>query len=266
MERSWWPVWGIVAGVAGVLSNLVWNDQNSLTAAQMASGPGVVEHLERSTYHLGVVAGWVAIVGVLVSAAGWARVGRERGDAHLAWSVIPFGLVAAASSLLLGYGVKGALAEYLPGGSNDDNYPAEGLYSMFVFHDNAPWVGWWGVLFAAGAASWLAFRRRGTVPLWLGVIGTLLLLHAVVVMAGTGAVAIAGLSGPVWLILASGWLLASPSPSPTSSPPVSAGSRSLGDRAPAVTRRPLVRRTATGSRAGPTSSRPPSGPPRAGAA
>jgi hypothetical protein len=207
MERSWWPVWGVLAGVAGVLSNLVWNDQNALSATQMASGPGVVEHLERSTYHLGVVAGWVAIIGVLVSAGGWARVGRQNGDGHLAWSVIPFGLVAAAASLLLGYGVKGALAEYLPGGSNSDNYPAEGLYSMFVFHDNAPWVGWWGVLFAAGAASWLALRRRGSIPLWLGVIGALLVLHAVVVMVGTGAVAIAGLSGPVWLVLASVWLL-----------------------------------------------------------
>lgn len=209
MRRFWWPVWGVVAGVAGIASNIGFNDQNSVTDEQMASGPGVIEFLDRTNYQVGVVAGWVAVVGLLVAASGWARLADRLGDDHLAWRVIPYGLVAAGTSLILGYGVKGALAEYLPGGANDDNFPPEGVYAMFVFNDNAPWVGWWGVLFAAGASSWLAFRRRGPVPIWLGILGVLLVLHSVVVMVGTGAVAFAGLSGPVWLIVASVWLLVS---------------------------------------------------------
>lgn len=206
-SRSWWAAWGVLAGIGGVTSNLVFNDQNSVTDAQMASGVGVIEHLDRTNYQVGVVAGWVAIAGLLVMAAGWRRAIDRSGDDHLAWLVIPYGLVAAASSLLLGYGFKGALAEYLPGGANEDNFPAEAVYQMFVFNDNAPWVGWWGVLFAAAAVAWLSFRRRGSVPLWLGIIGALVVLHSVIVMVGIGAVAIAGLTGPIWLILASTWLL-----------------------------------------------------------
>lgn len=206
-SRSWWAASGVLAGACGVVSNLIFNDQNSVTDEQMASAAGVIEHLDRANYHAGVVAGWVAITGLLVMAAGWRRAIDGTGDDHLAWGIIPYGLLAAAASLLLGYGVKGALAEYLPGGSNEDNFPTEALYQMFVFNDNAPWVGWWGVLFAAGAVTWLSFRRRGSTPLWLGILGGLIVLHATVVMVGTGAVAIAGLTGPIWLIASSTWLL-----------------------------------------------------------
>lgn len=206
-SRSWWAAWGVLAGVSGVVSNLVLNDQSSVTDEQMASAAGVIEHLDRTNYHAGVVAGWIAIAGLLVMAAGWRRAIHRMGDDHLAWSVIPYGLVAAAASLLLGYGVKGALAEYLPGGANEDNFPAEAVYQMFVFNDNAPWVGWWGVLFAAGAVTWLSIRRRGSTPLWLGILGGLIVLHATAVIVGIGAVAIAGFTGPLWLIASSTWLL-----------------------------------------------------------
>ncbi len=226
MQRAMWPVWGVIGGVAGIVSNIGFNDQNAVTDEQMASGAGVIEHLDRMNYQVGVVAGWVAIVALLVTAAGWSRLAARRRDEHLAWRVIPYGLVAAATSLILGYGVKGALAEYLPGGANADNFPAEGVYTMFVFNDNAPWVGWWGVLFAAGAASWLAFRQRGTLPIWLGVLGVLILLHSVVVMVGTGAVAIAGLTGPVWLAVSSIWLLVT-SPARLPGPMVPSGRHEL---------------------------------------
>jgi hypothetical protein len=206
-NRAWWAASGILAGVSGIVSNMVFDDQNGLTDEQMASGAGVIEHLNRTNYHVGVIAGWVAIAGLFVMAAGWRRTVDRMRDDHLAWLVIPYGLLAAAASLLLGYGVKGALAEYLPGGSNDDNFPAEAVYQMFVFNDNAPWVGWWGVLFAAGAVTWLSFRRRGSIPPWLGILGGLIVLHATVVMVGTGAVAIAGLTGPIWLLASSSWLL-----------------------------------------------------------
>jgi hypothetical protein len=202
-----WAVWGIVTGVAALVANLLFNDQNSLSDAQMASGAGVIEHLDRTNYQVGVVAGWVAIVGLVVLAAGWYRITRNIGDDHLAWTVIPFSLAIAAAALIPGYGLKGALAEYLPGGANEDNFPAEGVYTMFVMHDNAPWVGWWAVLFAAGAVAWLTFRRRGSFPLWLGIVSALPLLHATVVLIGIGAVAIPGLTAPLWLLVPSLWLL-----------------------------------------------------------
>jgi hypothetical protein len=47
----------------------------------------------------------------------------------------------SAAALLVAYGFRGALAEYLPGGINDDNFPAAGLYVLFMINDNAPWFG-----------------------------------------------------------------------------------------------------------------------------
>jgi len=210
--RSWWALWGVLAGAGGVVSNLLLNDQDHLSDEQMASGAGVIVHLDRFNYQAGVVAGWVAIAGLLVMAAGWTRIALRRRDEHLAWYLIPLGLVASASALIFGYGIKGMLAEYLDGGANEGSFSDEGLYTMFVINDNAPWVGWWGVLFAAAAVAWLSVRRRGSLPMWLGLVGALIVLHSTVVLIGIGAVAIAGLTGPIWLILASGWLLVSGEP------------------------------------------------------
>jgi hypothetical protein len=200
----------MLAGIGGIVANVLTEDQ--LSNADRSTPERAIEALERSNFQVGVIAGWIAIVGLLVLAAGWWRLARARADEHLAWTVVPFGFLAAASSLLLGYGIKGALAEYLPGGANEDNFPAEGVYSMFVFHDNAPWVGWWGVVFAAAAVAWLAFRVREALPIWLGVLSVLVVLHAVVIMVVSGAVAIAGLTGPIWVLVSSIWLLVGGAP------------------------------------------------------
>ncbi len=200
-----WHLWGAVAGVGGIVANLVTDDKNGLTDEQVRSGAAVVQHLDRSGYHIGVVAGWVAIAGLIVVAAGWQRIARRRSDEDLAWQIVPFGFVAAAGALTVGYGFKGALAEYLPGGANDDAFDAHGLYTMFVINDNAPWVGWWGVVVAAGAVAWIALVRR-RLPIVLGIVSAAALLLPIGVVLGIGAAATAGITGPVWLVMASGWL------------------------------------------------------------
>ncbi len=200
-----WHLWGVVAGVGGIVANLVTDDQNGLTDEQVRSGAGVVQHLDRTGYRIGVVAGWVAIAALIVAAAGWQRIARRKSDEDLAWQIVPLGLVAAAGALTVGYGFKGALAEYLPGGANENAFDVHGLYTMFVINDNAPWVGWWGVVVAAGACAWIALVRR-RLPVVLGILSALALLLPVVVLFGIGAAATAGLTGPVWLAIASGWL------------------------------------------------------------
>jgi hypothetical protein len=206
MRRAWWSVWGVVAGVGGVVANLVTDDQRALREEQVRSGVDVVQHLDRSGYHVGVIAGWVAVAALLAVAAGWQRLARRLGDDDLGWQIVPFGFVAAAGALALAYGFKGALAEYLPGGTNENAFDPAGLYTMFVFNDNAPWVGWWPVVVAAGACAWLALGRR-RLPIWLGILSALVVVFPVAVMLGTGAVAIAGVAGPVWLIAISLWLM-----------------------------------------------------------
>ena len=68
-----------------------------------------------------------------------------------------------------------------------------------MINDTAPWLGWFGVVFAAGLCAWLGLARR-ELPLWLGVVSAIALAIPTLVMAASGAVAIAG---PVWLGVAS---------------------------------------------------------------
>ena len=45
----------MIAGTGGIASNIGFNDQNSVTDAQLASGPGAIEFLDRTNCQVGVV-------------------------------------------------------------------------------------------------------------------------------------------------------------------------------------------------------------------
>lgn len=199
--EAWaWP--GVVAGIGGIVANLLADDQGSLSAADRASVNRTIEELSRGTYHLGVAAGFVAVAGLVLLAAGWPRMVRSRADNTTSLEAVGPALTVSAAALLVAYGFRGGLAEYLPGGINDDNFPVDGLYVLFVINDTAPWFGWWGVLLASALVAWSSFSRRA-VPLWLGIVSTVAVALPLAVMALTGAVAIAGLTGPLWLTVAS---------------------------------------------------------------
>jgi len=136
---------------------------------------------------------------LLLAAGGWRRWAASGG---LAAQTPAPALTASAAIVLLAAGLRGGLAEYLPGGINDDNFADESLYVLFMIHDTAPWFAWWGVVVAAGLLAWLSFTRR-VVPLWLGIFSAVAVLAPVLIMALTGAVAGAGLIGPIWLAAAS---------------------------------------------------------------
>ncbi|MDQ3874563.1 MAG: hypothetical protein M3322_03280, partial [Actinomycetota bacterium] len=69
-------------------------------------------------------------------------------------------------------------------------------------NDTAPWFGWFGVIFAAVLCAWLGLRQRA-LPLWIGALSAIAALIPVAIMVVSGAVAIAGLIGPLWLLIAS---------------------------------------------------------------
>ncbi len=202
VRRAAWGWWGLAAAVLGIVANVVADDQRSLSEAQRGAGAAVVDELDRTVYHVGVVAGLLAFACLLLVAAGWRRWTEESGQTSLAALTIAPALTVSAAALLVGYGFRGGLAEYLAGGINDDNFPNEGLYVFFMINDKAPWFGWWGVVAAAAACGWLAFTFR-VLPLWLGVVSALAVAVPVVIMAVSGSVALAGLTGPVWLGVAS---------------------------------------------------------------
>ncbi|MGH3464096.1 MAG: hypothetical protein ACRDP9_21730 [Kribbellaceae bacterium] len=190
-----WAWWGAAAGALGLFANLAAS-HGPLTDATAAVA---VADIDRGAQHIGAVAGMASFLCLLLAAGGWRRWAASGG---LAAQTLAPALTASAAIVLLATGLRGGLAEYLPGGINEDNFADEGLYVLFMIHDTAPWFAWWGVVIAAGLLAWLSFTRR-VVPLWLGVFSAVAVVPPVLIMALTGAVAIAGLIGPIWLAAAS---------------------------------------------------------------
>ncbi len=104
--------------------------------------------------------------------------------------------------MVIAYGVKGALAVYLPGGINQGDYPPEGLYTLFMIDDLAPFFAWWGVAVAAAGVAWLSLRHR-LLPRWIGVLSALAFVLPTAFLAITGLTGFAGATGPIWLLVAS---------------------------------------------------------------
>jgi len=196
-----WAFWGIGAGVLGIVA-AVTDPILSLTTAQKQQGSAVVSQLHRANFHIGAVAGFLAVACVLAFAAGWRQWSERHGAPTSAARLVSLALVASAGAMIIGYGIKGPLAIYLPGGINANTYPREGLYSILMLNDSAPYFAWWGVVVAAAGVAWLALRERLVVR-WVGAVSVLTVLAAFVWLAATGLTDFGGIVGPVWFILAS---------------------------------------------------------------
>lgn len=197
-----WHWWGTAAGVLGLVANIVTDPAASVEIEQRKGGDAVIDLVTRGGYHLGAVAGIAAVGCLLVLAAGYRRWAEQNGGSSLALRTLPAAIGASAAALIVGYGFKGMLAIYLPGGINQNTYPAEGLYSLFMVNDLAGFFGWWGVAFAAGCLAWLGLREA-MVPRWIGVFSALAFLAPVAFIAGTGLTGFPGVICPLWLAIVS---------------------------------------------------------------
>jgi hypothetical protein len=197
-----WAWWGIGAGVLGIVANLVTDPIASLTTAQKQQGPAVLGLINRADLQIGAVTGFLAVACVLAFAAGWRQWSERHGAPTSAARLVGLALAASAGAMIIGYGIKGPLAIYLPGGINANTYPRAGLYSILMLNDSAPYFAWWGVVVAAAGVAWLAFRERLVVR-WVGAVSVLAVLAAFAWLALTGLTDFGGIVGPVWLILAS---------------------------------------------------------------
>jgi hypothetical protein len=201
-QTNRWAFWGIGAGVLGIVANLVTDPILSLTTAQKQQGSAVLGYVHRANFHIGAVAGFLAVACVLAFAAGWRQWSERHSAPTSAARLVALALVASAGAMIIGYGIKGPLAIYLPGGINANTYPREGLYSIFMFNDSAPYFAWWGVIVAAAGVAWLAFRERLVVR-WVGAVSVLAVLAAFGWLVLTGLTDFGGIVGPAWFILAS---------------------------------------------------------------
>src|SRR5262245_27662122 len=138
-SQSWyWPLFGVAAGILGAIGHLFTDQQ--LTDEQRASGAAIIDALDRTNYHIGIIAGLAAVFCLLVVVAGWRRMADAEFGNSLAGTVVSFGFVASAGAMILGYGFKGSLAVYLPGGMDGGEYANENLLSVFMFNDFAPYI------------------------------------------------------------------------------------------------------------------------------
>lgn len=196
-NTSYWPLWGVAAGVLGYVGHLL--TMANVTDKERATGVNVVSLLNRNDYYVGVVAGFFAVFCLLVFAAGWRR-SLASAVGSLTAEMVPLALTASAGAMILAYGVKGMLAVYLPGGLNANTYPAEGLYTLFMFDDLAPFMAWFGVTMASAAIIWLSLRER-QLPIWIGVASALFTLVPVGMLLLTGLPGFPGIVAPAWLII-----------------------------------------------------------------
>ena len=163
--------WATAAGILGAIGHL-FTIQTPSDEARAAGVAAAVAELGSGPFHIGVVAGLLAVFCLLAFAAGWQRWAAAATPGSLAARLAGLALVASAGAMILGYGIKGMLAVYLPGGSDAGTHGAEGLYVLYIFDDLAPFMAWYGVAMAAAAIAWLGLRERA-LPLWIGLVSAL---------------------------------------------------------------------------------------------
>ncbi len=176
--------------------------QTAVTLEQRRTGADVITVLDRTGYHIGVVAGLFAVFCLLVFASGWRRWAALAAPTSLTAGIVPLAVTASAGAMILGYGLKGMLAIYLPEGINQGEYCPEGLYTLFMFDDLAPFIAWYGAAMAAAAVTWLSLRER-QLPIWIGVVSLLLTLAPIAMLVITGLPGFPGVVQPLWLIIVS---------------------------------------------------------------
>lgn len=116
-------------------------------AQSAGEGVGIIDMLDRGIFHVGAVAGFAAVLCLLVFAGAWRRWIGQVGIESTAARALPSALAGSAGAMILGYGMMGALSVYLPGGINAGDIPNEGLYVLWIFLDlGRSWHGgvWWG--------------------------------------------------------------------------------------------------------------------------
>ncbi len=67
-------------------------------------------------------------------------------------------------------------------------------------NDFGAWIGWLGVVIAAGAIAVMGLRE-GTVSRWIAALALLPALQTTLMVAGLGVPGVPALLGPVWLIV-----------------------------------------------------------------
>ncbi|UGQ14544.1 hypothetical protein LO772_13715 [Yinghuangia sp. ASG 101] len=201
VRRAYWPLAGAAAGLLGGVATLALdlhlgdldNDTDTMTIDQ-------VGEVSATTARLSFLAGYLAVALLLVTAAAWRRHVEPRVPGSTAARVVPAGLTASAGALMLGYGWKGAMAIYGDGGPEDTAFDRQGQYVYFMLNDFGSFIGWLGVLIAAGAVTWMSLRER-TISPWLGWLSALLTALPAIGFLVMSVPGLPGITMPAWMLI-----------------------------------------------------------------
>lgn len=199
--RATWPLFGAVGALAGFATFMV--SMPTLTPEEYSLGVPVIDRLEPGGYHLGFVFGLVSIGCLLAASAGWKRWAERRVPDSLAGRTLAQGLAVTATVNVIFTCLMGAMALYLPGGTDAGWLSDEAIFTNFTLLDFGTLLGWWGAAASAVCAAVLAFGRSKALPRWMGVVSVLLLLPPVAMALPTGLPGFVGFTMPIWLLVIS---------------------------------------------------------------
>jgi len=206
-----WPIWGAVAGILGFTATVLFDTRphSESDAADRGESividPSYMDELTRMPNYLGFLIGFAAVAALLVFQGAWKRWVEVRFPESIAARVVSGGLIVTAAGLTLGYGWKGALANYGYDGPEAGLFEDDGLFVYFMMTDFGPYIPWLGVLIAAGAFAWMAWAER-LISRALGTFSGLYFLLVVGAYALTGVPGLAGPASGLWLAIACLWL------------------------------------------------------------
>lgn len=205
---TFWPLWAAAAGGLGFAGSIIFDVRPEAELEAFKRGenhtvtPDDMMTLDAFMSRLGWMSGLLAIAALLVFAALWWRATR-RFENSAAAKVVSFGIIATAGAGLLGYGWKGALANYL--GDEAGLYDERGLFVYYMLTDFGAYFPWFGVLVSALAMAWMAFFER-SVSRILGTVSAAFALFLAGMMFITGVPGIPGTLIQAWLGIAGLWL------------------------------------------------------------
>lgn len=200
-RRSRWPLYGAAAGLLGFIATMPLDGRTADAGDGVSLTPELFTDLDPVVYRASMVVGYLAVVLLLVTAAHWRRRVEPRVPGSTAAHLVPLGLVASAAGLTYGYGWKGALGNYLPGAMEEGYFDDQGLYVYFMLADFGSFIGWLGVVVAAGAVAWMALRER-TISRWIGFFSLLPVVQSTLMVVGLGVPGTPGLLAGLWLFVA----------------------------------------------------------------
>jgi len=200
-RRSRWPLYGAAAGLLGFVATMPLDGRDGVPTENVKLTHDLFVDLNPAVYRASMILGYLSVVLLLVMAANWRRRVETRLPGSTAAHLVPFGLVASAAGLTYGFAWKGALGNYMPGGLEDDFFDDQGLAVYFMLNDFGSFIGWLGVVVAAGAVAWMGLRER-TVSRWIGVVSVLPVIQTAVMVAGLGVPGVQGILAGIWLFVA----------------------------------------------------------------